>query len=82
MEFEEIMEHVARGFEVVGVAIIVIGGLVSSTLLTLVVLPVLYYLVEGAKERREDRKAAGTDRKSRRAAKEAGREVRPVATAE
>jgi HAE1 family hydrophobic/amphiphilic exporter-1 len=38
-------------------AIIVIGGLVSSTLLTLVVLPVLYYLVEGAKERREDRLA-------------------------
>ncbi len=38
-------------------AIIVIGGLVSSTLLTLVVLPVLYYLVEGAKERRDDRRA-------------------------
>jgi len=31
---------------------------VSSTLLTLIVLPVLYYLVEGAKERRDDRKAA------------------------
>jgi hypothetical protein len=30
----------------------VIGGLVSSTLLTLLVLPVLYYLVEGAAERR------------------------------
>jgi hydrophobic/amphiphilic exporter-1 (mainly G- bacteria), HAE1 family len=42
-------------------AIIVIGGLVSSTLLTLVVLPVLYYLVEGAKERREDRRAAAAD---------------------
>jgi hydrophobic/amphiphilic exporter-1 (mainly G- bacteria), HAE1 family len=41
-------------------AIIVIGGLVSSTLLTLVVLPVLYYLVEGAKERREDRRAAAS----------------------
>jgi HAE1 family hydrophobic/amphiphilic exporter-1 len=41
-------------------AIIVIGGLVSSTLLTLVVLPVLYYLVEGAKERREDRRAQRT----------------------
>jgi hydrophobic/amphiphilic exporter-1 (mainly G- bacteria), HAE1 family len=39
-------------------AIIVIGGLVSSTLLTLVVLPVLYYLVEGAKERRDDRRSA------------------------
>jgi HAE1 family hydrophobic/amphiphilic exporter-1 len=32
----------------------VIGGLVSSTLLTLIVLPVLYYAVEGAKERRTD----------------------------
>jgi hydrophobic/amphiphilic exporter-1 (mainly G- bacteria), HAE1 family len=39
-------------------AIVVIGGLVSSTLLTLVVLPTLYYLVEGAKERRTDRRAA------------------------
>lgn len=33
-------------------AIVVIGGLVSSTLLTLVVLPTLYNLVEGARERR------------------------------
>jgi HAE1 family hydrophobic/amphiphilic exporter-1 len=39
-------------------AIVVIGGLVSSTLLTLIVLPVLYYLVEGAKERRADRRLA------------------------
>ena len=60
------------GFISQPLAIIVIGGLVSSTLLTLVVLPVLYYLVEGAKERREDRKAAGTDRKSRRAAGKKG----------
>ncbi|WP_309620958.1 efflux RND transporter permease subunit [Salinibacterium sp.] len=45
------------GFISQPLAIIVIGGLVSSTLLTLVVLPVLYYLVEGAKERREDRRA-------------------------
>ena len=37
-------------------AVIVIGGLISSTLLTLVVLPALYYVVEGAKERREDRR--------------------------
>ncbi len=41
------------GFISQPLAIIVIGGLVSSTLLTLLVLPVLYYLVEGAKERRE-----------------------------
>jgi HAE1 family hydrophobic/amphiphilic exporter-1 len=46
------------GFISQPLAIVVIGGLVSSTLLTLVVLPVLYYLVEGAKERRIDRRAA------------------------
>jgi len=46
------------GFISQPLAIIVIGGLVSSTLLTLVVLPVLYYLVEGAKERREAKRAA------------------------
>ncbi|MFP7834811.1 efflux RND transporter permease subunit [Marisediminicola sp. LYQ134] len=46
------------GFISQPLAIIVIGGLVSSTILTLVVLPTLYYLVEGAKERREDRRAA------------------------
>ncbi|MET4780314.1 efflux RND transporter permease subunit [Glaciihabitans sp. UYNi722] len=42
------------GFISQPLAIVVIGGLVSSTLLTLIVLPVLYYLVEGAKERREE----------------------------
>jgi HAE1 family hydrophobic/amphiphilic exporter-1 len=46
------------GFISQPLAIIVIGGLVSSTVLTLIVLPTLYYLVEGAKERREDRRAA------------------------
>ncbi|MGJ8721919.1 MAG: efflux RND transporter permease subunit [Salinibacterium amurskyense] len=70
------------GFISQPLAIIVIGGLLSSTVLTLVVLPVLYYVVEGAKERREDRKASGTDRKSRRAAKKAGRETPIVAPAE
>lgn len=45
------------GFISQPLAIIVIGGLVSSTLLTLVVLPALYYLVEGAKERREEKRA-------------------------
>lgn len=46
------------GFISQPLAVIVIGGLVSSTLLTLVVLPALYYVVEGAKERREDKRAA------------------------
>jgi len=48
------------GFISQPLAIIVIGGLVSSTLLTLLVLPTLYNLVEGAKERRQARRAAKT----------------------
>src|SRR5690606_18863663 len=36
-------------------AIVVIGGLVSSTILTLILVPVLYSLVEGAKERRREK---------------------------
>ena len=45
------------GFISQPLAVIVIGGLVSSTVLTLVVLPTLYYLVEGRKERRADKRA-------------------------
>ncbi|WP_051172785.1 efflux RND transporter permease subunit [Microbacterium indicum] len=40
------------GFISQPLAIVVIGGLVSSTVLTLIVLPTLYNLVEGVKERR------------------------------
>ena len=40
------------GFISQPLAIVVIGGLVSSTFLTLIVLPTLFNLVEGAKERR------------------------------
>ena len=39
------------GFISQPLALVVIGGLVSSTLLTLVVLPALYFLVERARER-------------------------------
>jgi HAE1 family hydrophobic/amphiphilic exporter-1 len=39
-------------------AIVVIGGLTTSTLLTLVLVPVLYVLVEGRRERKERRRAA------------------------
>ncbi|MBD8536995.1 efflux RND transporter permease subunit, partial [Plantibacter sp. CFBP 13570] len=46
------------GFISQPLAIVVIGGLVSSTVLTLVVLPTLYNLVEGFRERREQRRAA------------------------
>ena len=38
-----------------------IGGLVSSTVLTLLVLPTLYNLVEGAKERRAEKRSAKAD---------------------
>lgn len=44
------------GFISQPLAIVVIGGLVSSTVLTLVVLPTLYNLVEGARERRDARR--------------------------
>lgn len=46
------------GFISQPLALVVIGGLVSSTALTLIVLPVLYDLVEGGRERRRERKAA------------------------
>ncbi|MCY7325591.1 MAG: efflux RND transporter permease subunit, partial [Microbacteriaceae bacterium] len=49
------------GFISQPLAIIVIGGLISSTALTLVVLPVLYYLVEGARERREEKRLGLAD---------------------
>ena len=45
------------GFISQPLAIVVIGGLVSSTILTLLVLPTLYNLVEGARERRAARRA-------------------------
>ncbi|MBS0022943.1 efflux RND transporter permease subunit [Microbacterium paraoxydans] len=47
------------GFISQPLAIVVIGGLISSTVLTLIVLPTLYNLVEGAKERRRARKGDG-----------------------
>lgn len=46
------------GFISQPLAIVVIGGLLSSTLLTLIVLPVLYDLVEGGRERRKAKRAA------------------------
>lgn len=45
------------GFISQPLAIVVIGGLISSTVLTLLVLPTLYNLVEGARERRAARRA-------------------------
>ncbi|PTW91086.1 HAE1 family hydrophobic/amphiphilic exporter-1 [Microbacteriaceae bacterium MWH-Ta3] len=46
------------GFISQPLAIVVIGGLLSSTILTLLVLPALYSLVEGRKERRALRREA------------------------
>lgn len=46
------------GFISQPLALVVIGGLVSSTALTLIVLPVLYDLVEGGRERRRAKRAA------------------------
>ena len=45
------------GFISQPLAIVVIGGLLSSTILTLLVLPALYSLVEGRKERKATRRA-------------------------
>lgn len=44
------------GFISQPLAVVVIGGLFSSTILTLVIVPVLYWLVEGRKERKAMRK--------------------------
>ncbi|MFI5617350.1 efflux RND transporter permease subunit [Streptomyces sp. NPDC051567] len=46
------------GFISQPLAVVVIGGLVSSTLLTLLLVPTLYTMVELRKERRRSRKAA------------------------
>jgi HAE1 family hydrophobic/amphiphilic exporter-1 len=46
------------GFISQPLAIVVIGGLISSTVLTLLVLPTLYNLVEGARERRTAHRVA------------------------
>jgi HAE1 family hydrophobic/amphiphilic exporter-1 len=54
------------GFISQPLAVVVIGGLFSSTVLTLVIVPVLYWLVEGRKERKVARRA-------RRAAKRTSR---------
>ena len=57
------------GFISKPLAIVVIGGLISSTVLTLVLVPVLYWLVEGRKERKAIRIARRQTRKASKAAK-------------
>ena len=60
------------GFISQPLAIVVIGGLISSTVLTLLVLPTLYNLVEGARERREARRSGGTDAAAPRGGQDEG----------
>ncbi|KOG87902.1 efflux RND transporter permease subunit [Streptomyces varsoviensis] len=52
------------GFISQPLAVVVIGGLVTSTLLTLLLVPTLYTMVELRKERRAKKKAAKRDRKN------------------
>ena len=66
------------GFISQPLAIVVIGGLFSSTLLTLILVPTLYWLVEGRKERKKLRVERRSAKKEQRAAKKAGA---PVAVA-
>jgi HAE1 family hydrophobic/amphiphilic exporter-1 len=49
----------AGGFISEPLAVVVIGGLVSSTLLTLVLIPTLYTMVETRRERRRDKRSKG-----------------------
>jgi HAE1 family hydrophobic/amphiphilic exporter-1 len=61
------------GFISQPLAIVVIGGLVSSTVLTLIVLPTLYFLVEGRRERRDERRERrGTGQAKAKAARTSG----------
>jgi HAE1 family hydrophobic/amphiphilic exporter-1 len=46
------------GFISQPLAVVVIGGLLTSTLLTLVLVPTLYSMVEGRRERRAAKRAA------------------------
>ena len=55
------------------VAIVVIGGLLTSTIGTLVLVPVLYQLVEWRRSRREARQTARQERRRRRRAEKAAR---------
>ena len=71
------------GFISQPLAIVVIGGLFSSTLLTLILVPTLYWLVEGRKDRKQlraARKAARKAKKTKSAETELEPATAPVAT--
>ncbi|WP_369213433.1 efflux RND transporter permease subunit [Streptomyces flavofungini] len=52
------------GFIAQPLAVVVIGGLITSTLLTLLLVPTLYAMVELRKERRRDKRAAKREKKA------------------
>ncbi|MFE4373757.1 efflux RND transporter permease subunit [Streptomyces sp. NPDC056835] len=68
------------GFIAQPLAVVVIGGLVTSTLLTLLLVPTLYAMVELRKERRAKKKAAkrGTKGDNETPVSESPREPEPV----
>lgn len=59
------------GFISQPLAVVVIGGLFSSTILTLILVPVLYWLIEGRQMRREQRIERREANKLERATKRA-----------
>ncbi|MQY15326.1 Swarming motility protein SwrC [Streptomyces sp. RB5] len=63
------------GFISQPLAVVVIGGLVSSTLLTLLLVPTLYAMVELGKERRRDKKAAKREKSAAAELKDAAMEL-------
>ncbi len=65
------------GFISQPLAIVVIGGLFSSTLLTLILVPTLYWLVEGRKDRKRIRQQRRDARKAKRQAKKQGKVAAP-----
>jgi len=71
------------GFISQPLAIVVIGGLFSSTLLTLILVPTLYWLVEGRSERKKIRRQKREARKAKRLAKKevgAKEKIEPAVT--
>ncbi len=64
------------GFISQPLALVVVGGLITSTLLTLILVPVLYWLVEGRKER----KVIGLERRANRKAAKEAKKAPAVAT--
>ncbi|MEU2202567.1 efflux RND transporter permease subunit [Isoptericola sp. NPDC019482] len=63
-------------------ALVVIGGLISSTLLTLFVVPVLYELIERRKERRRTKRDSRAVRKADKAERAAARAAEKAEAAE